>query len=566
MGATRIDLRTEAAFGMEVEAIHFEPCECVEYGGVLFLLPFLLANNLLSYQSIYAERGYGYYNFDIAMLTVAYMYLCRIKNIEQLKHTSPGEFGKLLGLDRIPVDRTLRILMKEITDQKKAAIWNAYLAQEWISEEETNIFYVDGHVEVYSGYLANLPKKFVSRQKLCLPGMTEFWVNNMDGLPYFYVTGQVNEKLQEVLEKEIIPQLIKLTANTTYQAALDADPLLPLFTTVFDREAYSLIYFLRLWEKFRAAVITYNKNVKDKWDEKEFAPFTIETDIKTTMQLCEKTIETPNGKIREIRRLTEDGHQTSVLTTNFKISTQLVAQYMFARWTQENFFHYMRQEFDIDKMFQYGVNELSKDIMVVNREYSKLTNQLKHIREKISRRKAHCFELKVENANSDLDTTGKFLRKQMILNKEIEELKKQENLIITLRKQQPYKISIGQMPDDTRYNTLKTESKHLQNIIKIICYRAETALANLLAVHYKKAINEIRSLVKSIIYARANIIPDYKQNTLTVTLYSLATPRDNEAINAVCEILNDTETIYPGTNLKMIFKSATVSFMPNQEF
>ena len=105
--------------------------------------------------------------------------------------------------------------------------------------------------------MANLPKKFVSRQKLCLPGTTEFWVNNMDGLPYFYVTGQVNEKLQEILEKEIIPQLIKLTASTTDQVALDADPLLPLFTTVFDREAYSLTYFLRLWEK-RVAVITYN--------------------------------------------------------------------------------------------------------------------------------------------------------------------------------------------------------------------------------------------------------------------------------------------------------------------
>jgi prepilin-type processing-associated H-X9-DG protein len=550
---------------MEVEAIHFEPCECVEYGGVLFLLPFLLANHLLSYQSIYAERGYGYYNFDIAMLTVAFMYLCRIKNIEQFKHTSPGEFGKLMGLDRIPVDRTLRILMKEISDQKKAAMWNAYLADEWIKEEETNIFYVDGHVEVYSGYLANLPKKFVSRQKLCLPGITEFWVNNIDGLPYFYVTGKVNEKLQEVLEKEIVPQLVKLTANTTDQAALDADPLLPLFTIVFDREAYSLTFFLRLWDKFRVAVITYNKNVKDKWDEQEFTPYTIETDIKTTMQLCEKTIETPNGKIREIRRLLEDGHQTSVLTTNLKISTQQVAIYMFARWSQENFFRYMRQEFDIDKIFQYGVNELSKDIMVVNREYSKLTDKLKHIREKISRRKARCFELKVENINSDLDETGKVFQKLIVLEKEIEELKKEEEKNIALRKQQPYKIPIGQMPEETRYNALKTESKHLQNIIKIICYRAETALANLLAIHYKKAINEIRALVKSIIYARADIIPDYKINTLTITLYSLATPRDNEAIAAICESLNDTETIYSGTDLRMIFKSATICPASNQD-
>jgi len=35
--------------------------------------------------------------------------------------------------------------------------------------------------------------------------------------------------------------------------------------------------------------------------------------------------------------------------------------------------------------------------------------------------------------------------------------------------------SASEMPEHTRYNMLKTESKHLQNIIKIICYRAEMA-------------------------------------------------------------------------------------------
>jgi hypothetical protein len=379
----------------------------------------------------------------------------------------------------------------------------------------------------------------------------------MDGLPYFFVTGQVNEKMQEILEKEIIPRLLELTDGNTDKEALEKDPLLPCLTLVFDREAFSFTFFLHLWETYRIAVITYNKNVKDKWNEADFSPFVIDTDIKTSMNLCEKEIVLPGGKIREIRRLAEDGHQTSVLSTHYKISTLLIALYMFARWSQENFFRYMRQEYDIDRIFQYGVNELCKDILVVNREYSNLSYKLKKIREKIARRQARYFELKIENVKSDFESTGNIFQKQLRVELEIKELKNQEKELIDLRKQQPYKISIGQMPEDIRYNTLKTESKHLQNIIKIICYRAETALSNLLAVNYKKAVNEVRSLVKSIILDRADIYPDYTENTLTVSLYSLSTPRDNVAVDSVCQILNETETIFPGTNLRLIYKSAT---------
>ena len=60
------------------------------------------------------------------------MYLCRIKNPEQLNHISPGEFGKLLGLDRIPEAKNLRYKMKQIADQGKAEQWNLELAGLWV--------------------------------------------------------------------------------------------------------------------------------------------------------------------------------------------------------------------------------------------------------------------------------------------------------------------------------------------------------------------------------------------------------------------------------------------------
>ena len=283
-------------------------------------------------------------------------------------------------------------MFRELNDCEQASSWNAGLAQGWIADETPGIYYIDGHVQVYHGHLAQLGKKHVSRQRLCLPGMMEFWVNNADGLPYFFVTGQVNEKLQEVLVDEIIPRLGKLPLACKPPHELEADPLLARYTLVFDREAYSPKLFGELWESHRVAVITYRKNVKDHWEETEFDEMEIETEMGTTrMYLHEKEIEIDGVKMREVRKLNPDGHQTSVLTTNRKLPLILIALYMFARWAQENFFRYMRQEYDLDRITQYGVDVLDTSIKVVNREYSNLTAKIKKTREKIARRKATLF-------------------------------------------------------------------------------------------------------------------------------------------------------------------------------
>jgi hypothetical protein len=327
---------------------------------------------------------------------------------------------------------------------------------------------------------------------------------------------------------------------------------------VFDREAYSPAFFQFLWDQHRVAVITYRKNVKDLWEEADFVELPVETQWgNVKMPLCEKTIELNGVKLREVRKLSDDGHQTSIITTNPILSTVLIALYMFARWSQENFFRYMRQEYDLDRITQYGVDELDKSILVVNPEYNNINYKLKKNREKISRRQASLFALKEENTNTGLDQTRKYMLPQLKLAEEIQSLKNHEQALLEKRKQQPYKITIGQMPEALRYNKLKTESKHLQNIIKMICYRAETAFANMLATEYKKKTNEIRALVKSILLSKADIMPDYKKNTLTIIMYSLATPRDNLAMEKICSLLNDTETVFPGSNLTLAFKMAT---------
>lgn len=65
-------------------------------------------------------------------------------------------------------------------------------------------------------------------------------------------------------------------------------------------------------------------------------------------------------------------------------------------------------------------------------------------------------------------------------------------------------------------------------------------------------------LGKSILFSTADIIPDYNNKTLSVRLYSLATPRDNLALEKICSLLNDTETVFPGSDLTLVFKMTTL--------
>ena len=86
------------------------------------------------------------------------------------------------------------------------------------------------------------------------------------------------------------------------------------------------------------AVLTYRKNAYAPGEE-EFKTYKITIEgVEVEMKLAEKQ-EVLNGvSMREVCKLGSKGHQTSILTTNQIITIESAATYMFARWSQENFF------------------------------------------------------------------------------------------------------------------------------------------------------------------------------------------------------------------------------------
>lgn len=221
-GATRTLERVAAAMGeLESAPIEFDPTCDVAQGGVLLALPALLAEGLLRRTPEFYQLPHGFYGMESIFLLLGLMALARIRSLEQLRYQAPGEWGKLLGLDRIPAVRTLRAKLKVLCqDMGRAMKWNAALAQEWIARQNATdlYFYCDGHVRVYHGDQTALPRHYVARERLCLRATTDYWINAMDGQPFLYVNKEVDPGLIATLKQDVIPWLEASVAKTPEQA------------------------------------------------------------------------------------------------------------------------------------------------------------------------------------------------------------------------------------------------------------------------------------------------------------------------------------------------------------
>ena len=526
----------------------------VPYGGVLFLLPALLSQGLMTIKDTHTIEE-GYYKLESIILTLAFMTLCRIKNPEQLKQCAPGEMGKLLGLDRVPEIKCLRNKMAALFENKTTKTLNQKLALQWNEATGENLFlYADGHVKIYTGDKAHLTKKFVSRQKLCLSATADFWLNDAQGLPLLVWTGELSEKLQYMIEYQMIPELLCSGVLARHDNAQSQQPVC---TLVFDREAYEPQFFCRLWDQYRIAVITYRKHVKDKWEVKDFAEVEVVDNLnnKKTMLLHEKPITLNGHPFREIRCLAAREHQTALLTTHPTLPMGTTALTLFNRWQQENFFKYMLADYSLDHLVEYGVEAIDLDSTIVNPAYRAMNYQVKKEREKLQRLKATLLKKVKLNTTEQLEQFKESIAEKAQLLTQIEAKQKRVDELLLERNKLPAKIKLGELPEEKRYTKLKTESAYFMSTLKMICYRAESALANLLQGIYGRFTEEKRMFIKNIITTPVDLIPNLTDHTLTIKLHSLNTPKANELVAQICKILNDSQTIYPGTNLTMIYKN-----------
>ena len=537
----------------------FQPCRDVSFGGVLCALPALAANGLFRHLGKLPELA-GYYMKFHVILLLAYMALCRIKIVERLQYESPGEFGKLMGLDRIPEVRCLRNKVSQLSQGEAPQLWAGTLSQEWMEQnsELAGILYVDGHVRLYHGRLTKLPKRYVTRQRLCLRGTTDYWVNDALGQPFFSIERPIDQGMLEALQNEIVPRLLKDVPGQPTDEQLQADPYLSRFVIIFDREGYSPAFFRQMWRDHRIACITYHKYPKEAWPESWFTEteVTMPNGEVVSMKLAEMGSWIGSRSeglwVREIRKLAASGHQTSLISTAYGLLGLENAASLFSRWSQENFFRYMMEHFAIDALSEYGTETISGTTRpVVNPARRELDRQSRSVKSKLTQRQARFAALTL-HPQAEASEIAKWEREKGDLQEEIEQLEHELTVLKERMQSTPKHLEWDDLPEGEKFERLAPSRKRLTDTVKLVAYRAETAMATIVREELSHA-DEARALLRDLFRSDADLYPDEAAGVLEVRLHTLANPRSNRAVQHLLDHLNAAEFVYPGTTLRLTY-------------
>ncbi len=368
----------------------------------------------------------------------------------------------------------------------------------------------------------------------------------------------VDPGLLKVLEEEIVPRLEKEVPHQPTAQELAADPQLQKFIVVFDREGYSPQALQRL-KDIRIGSLTYHKHPGPDWPAEEFQLGTVKLahGNQEQLKLAERRTVLSNGlEIREVRSLEDNGHQTSVLATTDTLSREAIAAGMFARWSQENFLKYMREHYALDRLLSYQVEPMDETTEVVNPAWRKLDRTVRSLAAKLPQKLARFGAMNLPGA-IEPEAMEKFLQKKAALQQDIEQIQTQLQKHKTERAQLDHHLPLGQVPPSERFDRLSSGSKDLVDTIKLVAYRAETAMAQVVREalpHWRQ--EEERRLLQSLYGSEADLIPNEATGTLTVRLHYPANAMLAGAVQKLCEELTATQTVFPTTHLRLIYQLA----------
>jgi len=369
-------------------------------------------------------------------------------------------------------------------------------------------------VRLYHGRLTKLPKRYVTRQRLCLRGTTDYWVNEALGQPFFSIERPIDHGMLEALQSDIVPRLLKDVPGQPTDEHFKVDPYLSRFVILFDREGYSPAFFRPMWQDHRIAGITYHDYPKEAWPESWFT-------------------------------------ETKVTTAYGLLGLENAAS-LFSRWCQENFFRYMMEHVALDALSEYGTEAISGTPRpVVNLARRELDRQFRSVKSKLTPRQARFAALTLHPQAEESDIT-KWEREKGKMQEEIEQLEHELTVLKERMPSTPKHWEWDELPEGEKFQRLAPSRKRLTDTVKLVAYRAETALAMIVREKMSHA-DEARSLLRDLFRSDADIYPDAAAGVLEVRLHTLANPRSNRAIQHLLDHLNAAEFVYPGTTLRLTY-------------
>ena len=96
---------------------------------------------------------------------------------------------------------------------------------------------------------------------------------------------------------------------------------------------------------------------------------------------------------------------------------------------------------------------------------------------------------------------------------------------------------------------LAPERKHLTNLLKMVAYQVETDLFEKIRPSYRRAEQDGRTLVQSMLASAADL--KVSPTELRVTITPLSSGHKTRVMRRLCEELNQVNAVFPGTRVRL---------------
>jgi hypothetical protein len=526
----------------------FTPCGRAPLAGLLLAVPALAATGLLqTAHAVYGELPNGFYSLDAMLCEGVFRALLGEARAEGAARIDPPALGRVLGLDRAPEVKTIRRKIRLLAEAGKAGDWIAAMAARHVQArpEQAAVCYVDGHVRAYQG-TSRIAKTHVPRLKFPAPATVETWVSDAAGDPLLVVLAEPAASLAGELRR-LIPELRGLVGD-------DRRVLVG-----FDRGGWSPALFADL-DAAGCDTLTWRKGTTADLDPHAFAECShIDEHGRThTWRLAdtEVTLDITDGPrkgetfgMRQISLFNAAAtRQMHILTTRGDLTPGEIRYRMGSRWRQENHYRYARIHLDLDSHDTYRAGADDPTRMVPNPAKKTAYQQLEN-----ARRALHSAETASDAAllaaHSPQPGTSVLLTNAMIntINADVHTAEKTLDTALAAHQAIPARLPLAEV--NPGQQVLDTETKLIHHAIRIAAYNTMRSLARTIVTDtgYTRADDEAHTLIRTALAGSGDIIPD--RDTLHVRLDPLPAPRHTAAIDELCQALNDTHTVYPGTSL-----------------
>ena len=136
---------------------------------------------------------------------------------------------------------------------------------------------------------------------------------------------------------------------------------------------------------------------------------------------------------------------------------------MFSRWSQENFFKYLREQFNLDSLPTHDLEPLDPDAQVVNPVRRALEKTIRRVRSRLAAVRNRLVPAQQE---PDPDTANRLQLTPRLL----------ENWTSSSAARRPTHVRAGDLSEQDKLDALPVAGRLFMDVVRMIAYRAETRM------------------------------------------------------------------------------------------